>query len=424
MKKNLQRKKMIKNKLFFTAAKNDELKRVALALKSEFESGEIGYYHLPNSSDETIAKAREFLKGKNFSAIVVVGIGGSSVGVRAFYEMLQAKISPNLRFEILDNLDDFSVKNALNGLNFADTLFIVSSKSGTTIETISLFKLLLQKFSVSDFSQNFIFITDQASPLENFAKEKNATVINMPANVGGRFSVLSAIGIVPALALGLNANELLRGANEAKKRFLDEILNSNFENLEKNEIAQKAWHYATHKNAKINVLFSYCDRLKAFNDWYVQLWAESIGKKIGYTRYGLTPVGLVGSRDQHSFLQLIMDGVKDKTVTFMKVANSTSAEKIPNLSLANLQSCDFVNGLDLDSVLNFQCDATAQAVINEGVSVDVIEVGALDEANAGFLFYYYELLTSAVGAILGVSTYDQPGVEAGKRILKSMIENR
>ncbi|MDA3057742.1 glucose-6-phosphate isomerase [Campylobacter sp. VBCF_05 NA6] len=415
---------MIKNKLFFTKAKNDALKNVALALKDEFESGEIGYYHLPDSGERAIAQASEFLAGKIFSAVVVVGIGGSSVGVRAFYEMLREKIEPNLRFEILDNLDDFSVKNALNGLKFNDTLFIISSKSGTTIETISLFKVVLDEFGAQDLSRNFIFITDPNSALETYAKSQNATVINMPANVGGRFSVLSAVGLVPALALGLDARALLAGAKMAQERFLGEILNGNFENLENNEVVQKARHYATHKNATINVIFSYCDRLKAFNDWYVQLWAESIGKKIGYTRYGLTPVGLVGSRDQHSFLQLIMDGVKDKTVTFMKLKNSGTSRKIPNLSLENLASCDFVNDLSLESVLNFQCDATAQAVINEGVSVDVIEVGALDEANAGFLFYYFELLTSGVGAILGVNTYDQPGVEAGKRILKSMILNR
>ena len=175
-------------------------------------------------------------------------------------------------------------------------------------------------------------------------------------------------------------------------------------------LLQKAYHYATHKNAKINVIFSYGDRFLEFNDWYVQLWAESLGKKKAYKRYGLTPVGLIGSRDQHSFLQLIMDGVKDKTVTFIKVSAADG-----------LEGCDFVNGLNLGELINAQCGATMHALVQEGISVDVIELERLDEASAGFLIYYFELLTSATGIMLGINTYDQPGVEVGKRILKTML---
>ncbi|WP_297915610.1 glucose-6-phosphate isomerase, partial [uncultured Campylobacter sp.] len=322
-----------------------------------------------------------------------------------------------------DNLDGRSVNRALEGLNFARTIFIVSSKSGGTIETISLFKVVLDRFGVRDLkslARNFIFITDAGSPLDIFAREHGASVLNTPRNVGGRFSVLSAMGLVPAVGLGLDAHALLSGAEEAKRAYLDEILSASGEAAQ-NKILQKAHHYATHRSAKINVLFSYCDALRGFGEWYVQLWAESLGKKIGFSREGLTPIGLSGSRDQHSFLQLIMDGIKDKTVTFLKIADTGLSDAVPQLSLEPLQSCDFVNGMRLSEVLGRQCDATLQAVSNEGISVDLIEVSRLCEQSAGFLFYYFELLTSATGAILGVNTYDQPGVEAGKIILKSMI---
>lgn len=414
---------MVKNELFFPPAKDGALEEVAAKIRAEYESGEIGYYRLPQQGAGVIAQAKEFFSARSYDAIVLLGIGGSSVGARALYEMLAGKIRKDMRFEILDNLDGRSVNRALEGLNFASTIFIVSSKSGGTIETISLFKVVLDRFGVRDLkslARNFIFITDAGSPLDIFAREHGASVLNTPRNVGGRFSVLSAMGLVPAVGLGLDVHALLSGAEEVKKAYLDEILSAS-STVAQNKILQKAHHYATHRSAKINVLFSYCDALRGFGEWYVQLWAESLGKKIGFSREGLTPIGLSGSRDQHSFLQLIMDGIKDKTVTFLKIADTGLSDAVPQLSLEPLQSCDFVNGMRLSEVLGCQCDATLQAVSNEGISVDLIEVSRLCEQSAGFLFYYFELLTSATGAILGVNTYDQPGVEAGKIILKSMI---
>ena len=415
---------MVKNELFFPPAKDGALEEVAAKIRAEYESGEIGYYRLPQQGADEIAQAKEFFSARSYDAIVLLGIGGSSVGARALYEMLAGKIRKDLRFEILDKLDGRSVNRALEGLNFARTIFIVSSKSGGTIETISLFKVVLDRFGVRDLkslARNFIFITDAGSPLDIFAREHGASVLNISRNVGGRFSVLSAMGLVPAVGLGLDAHALLSGAEEAKKAYLDEILASDPAIIAQNKILRKAHHYATHKSAKINVLFSYGDALRAFGEWYVQLWAESLGKKIGFSRVGLTPVGLVGSRDQHSFLQLIMDGVKDKTVTFLKLTDNGTTDAVPGISLQGLEGCDFVNGMRLDEVLNLQCDATLQAVLNEGISVDLIEVSRLCEQSVGELFYYFELLTSATGAILGVTTYDQPGVEVGKRILKSLV---
>lgn len=402
---------MVKNSLFFKKSEFSEIKSYAKRLNSESESGEIGYYDLPNFGDEIIKETEEFFKDKIYDNIVLVGIGGSSVGVRAILRALRAK-KMRARLRILDNIDGFRFDTITQSIEFDKTIFIISSKSGTTVETISIFKAILDFYKPSDISKNFIFITDNGSKLEKFANQNNAKVFNIPKNVGGRFSILSAIGLVPMVALGLDAKALLQGGAQCKADFFDE---------KDDTLLQKAYHYATHKYAKINVLFSYCDRLAGLNDWYVQLWAESLGKKLGHTRFGLTPIGLVGSKDQHSFLQLIIDGTRDKTVSFIKILNQNSEKKVPNLSLENLDDLDFANGICMSEIINLQCDATMHALINEGISVDLIEVSELNERNLGYLFYYFELLTSAVGIMFGVNTYDQPGVEIGKRILKSLI---
>ena len=404
---------MLKNELFFEKTPLSAIGSYAKRMNDELKGGEIGYYHLPEIGANLLSEIAEFETTlAHVKSVVLVGIGGSSLGVKALKTMLSgAKRSRERELYFLDNVDAFSFESVCERVKFDETLFIISSKSGTTIETITLFKCILERFKPSNLSKNFIVITDPASPLEAYAKQNCVKFFNIPKNVGGRFSVLSAIGLVPLMLCGYDAAALLEGARACKKRFLEDGDDT---------LLQKAYHYATHKNAKINVIFSYGDRFLEFNDWYVQLWAESLGKKKGYKRYGLTPVGLIGSRDQHSFLQLIMDGVKDKTVSFIKVAADANTA-IPSISLNGLEGCDFVNGLNLGELINAQCSATMHALVQEGISVDVIELERLDEASAGFLIYYFELLTSATGIMLGINTYDQPGVEVGKRILKTML---
>ncbi|CZE51138.1 glucose-6-phosphate isomerase [Campylobacter geochelonis] len=401
---------MLRNSLKFSLVDKEKLKDSREKILKEIESGEIGYFHLSKIAKDTILQTREFVQKHKFKNLVVVGMGGSSLGVKAVVGLLEENYPNSPKIYFLDNLDSYSCKKVLDNIVFKDTLFIISSKTGTTIETISIFKYIVAKFSVLNLSENFIFITDKDSSLEKFGKECGVEIFHIPQNVGGRFSVFSAVGLVPFEMMGFDTLALIKGEEACKSDFLKDDF-----------ILQKAYHYATHRNAKINVVFSYLDKFESFNQWYVQLWAESLGKKKIYERVGLTPVGLIGSRDQHSFLQLIMDGIKDKTVTFLSVKASKNSEKIPNLKFAYMGSCDFVNGMGIDEVLNYQAQATMQAVVNEGVSVDSLEFDTLDEWHVGYLLSYYELLTSAVGAILGINTYDQPGVEIGKRILKNII---
>ena len=400
---------MVKNNLKFNRQNISSISSYTRRMNDEIKGDDIGYYHLPSLGMDIVSKIEEIAK-RDFDSVVLVGVGGSSLGVKALYDML------NLQKELifLDNLDPYSIEQNSTRINPNRSIFIISSKSGTTIETISIYKYILEKFNIKSY-ENFVFITDPNSPLESYAKEIGAIIFNIPKNVGGRFSVLSAIGLVPLGLCGADIKDLLAGANSAKEQYLDNGDDG---------VLQKAYHYATHSSAKINVLFSYSDRLTSFNEWYVQLWAESLGKKRGYKRVGLTPVGLVGSKDQHSFLQLIMEGVKDKTVTFITIKDHDSTISVPNLKLNFLDGCDFVNSKSIAEVFNAQAHSTMQALASEMISIDELVIDRLDEWHCGWLIYYYELLTSATGLMLGINTYDQPGVEAGKRILKKLLESK
>jgi len=177
----------------------------------------------------------------------------------------------------------------------------------------------------------------------------------------------------------------------------------------------------------VNTVFSYSSTLESFNKWYVQLWAESLGKKnINDTRQALTPVALVGPVDQHSFLQLIMDGVRDKTVTFIKVGDLKDNAKIPADDDGKFTDLglDYVNGLSFNELLNKQADATIKSVeAQKDIPCDVVTIRTVDEYNIAKLMFSYQLMVSTIGHFLQINTYDQPGVEDGKLILKENLKN-
>lgn len=410
---------MLTNTLHFKTVAPDLISAYTARLHAEANNGEIGYYHLPKLGDAILNKTKALqAKHKNLRHVVVVGIGGSSLGAKAVSRMLaheQHQDAAKLHF--LENLDPWSVDSLLKSITLKESFFFIVSKSGSTIETISLAKIVMAQMGCLpgsfEFADHFGVITDKDSPLDKFAGQFGLEAFHIPQNVGGRFSVLSAAGLVPLCLGGFDTKALLEGANACKVDFVD--------NTENEAILQKAYRYAIHKQASINVLFSYGDAFKEFNAWYTQLWAESLGKKHGYARMGLTPIGLIGSVDQHSFLQLIMEGPRDKTVTFLRIKDWAKRTPIPNLKLPFLDSVNYSNGLSVGSVLNAQCGATMQSIIQEGITTDLIEIDTLDAWHVGYLMYYFEVLTSTCGLMLGINTYDQPGVEVGKRILKNIL---
>jgi glucose-6-phosphate isomerase len=164
--------------------------------------------------------------------------------------------------------------------------------------------------------------------------------------------------------------------------------------------------------------------LEYFTQWYVQLWGESLGKRQKHSAFhvGLTPIGLIGPKDQHSFLQLIMEGTRDKSVTFIKIKDFENSLKIPNISLDALDNMDIINDINFSDLINMQCDSIIQAIhTQQDIPLDSITIDKANEYNIGSLIFYYELLTSLVGILIDVDTYNQPGVELGKAILKQKL---
>lgn len=390
------------------------------SLRYEAQSGEIGYYSLPHSSRAICDEiSRNLLNETVFiSTIAIVGIGGSSLGIKAIDRLLRPKTPHAKKIIYLENSDPLSITQELDEIEIDKTLFIVISKSGGTVETLSIFKRLIVTFDLKlDHAKNILIVSDEGSILSHFADEHHLRRYVIPANVGGRFSVLSAVGMVPLTLAGFDTHSLLEGAGSFLNRFWER---------KEEHLLQKATYYVTHaERMPMNVLFAYSDMFEEFGKWVVQLWGESLGKRNRRgERVGLTPISLIGSVDQHSFLQLIIEGPLNKTVTFMHINHSQESLMIPNLSLKYLEKSDFVNGVSFNDLINAQCQATMQSVLQSGVSVDEIAWDRLDEASVGEMFIYYELLTSLSGVLLEVNTYDQPGVELGKQILQTYFESR
>lgn len=384
----------------------------------EKESGRIGYYTLPKSAaalvDETASLAQEntLLRSGAIKNIVVIGIGGSSLGIKAVDSLLKTKKGERELF-FFENSDPVDISRTLSKLTKEESLFIVISKSGSTIETTSIFKTVISHFALDldgADRERVMVITDAGSSLSQFAGAYGIKEFNIPENVGGRFSVLSAVGIVPLTLAGYDTKALLGGADAFLERFLAK---------EEMHLLEKACFYYEHaKQNPINVLFSYANDLENLTKWYVQLWGESLGKIDAFENsVGMTPIGLIGAVDQHSFLQLLIEGPKDKTVTFIGIDDFENGLTIPDVSLKHIEKTDFVNSKTFNALINAQCDATRQSLVQSGVAVDSIVLDKVDEANIGTMIIYYELLTSLVGAMLMVNTYDQPGVELGKQIL-------
>jgi glucose-6-phosphate isomerase len=383
------------------------------------ERESIGYYNLPSQNLDKLNRfvedfEKEYSDIKN---IIVIGIGGSSLGTRAIYKFLVSSKKLKRKMYFLESTDPSELQDLINNIDIYNSHFLVVSKSGNTVETTSIFKYI---YTLLEENHNyFSFITEKKSNLHKFAKSIGSKSIFIPKNVGGRFSVLSNIGLVPLALVGVEIETLLYGARRMEVSFFGD-------GYIKNTLLKKATYIAANYNTyNINTIFTYSESLKYFCEWYVQLWGESLGKRQNHSslNVGLTPIGLIGPKDQHSFLQLIVEGIRNKSVTFIMVDDFKLKLDIPDISLKHLEEIDIVNGVSFNTLINKQAKATLQSLKEIKIPLDVITLPHIDELHIGELIYYYELLTSSVGILLDVNTYNQPGVENGKIILKDMLQN-
>ncbi|MBI4125897.1 MAG: glucose-6-phosphate isomerase [Deltaproteobacteria bacterium] len=389
------------------------------------KSGDAVFFDLPDLpglTDGLHQKAKEI--AERFDNLVVLGIGGSALGLRC---LVQALLSPwhNLldrkgrkgrpRLFVCDNIDPRTFALLLDHLDFSQTCFHIISKSGRTIETAAQFfivlKYLQEKIGKS-WRDHLVITTDaEGGELRPFVKKEGIASFSLPAKLGGRYSVLSAVGLFPAAVLGMPIDDLLKGARQMTERCAHAELDANA------AYRLAAIHALLEKQGKkISVMMPYADGLSLFADWYVQLWAESLGKG----GKGTTPVKSLGSTDQHSLLQLYMDGPNDKVTTFLRVEKFHDQKAMTTVRGVS-ENFSFLEGHDLGTILNVQQRATAQALAKANRPNLTVTLPELNARHMGQLLMVYQIATAFAGALAGSNPFDQPGVELSKKLTREML---
>jgi glucose-6-phosphate isomerase len=310
----------------------------------------------------------------------------------------------------------------LDVLQPATTLALVVSKSGGTVETAAQLLVIQQwleaKLPAGDVKKRIVAITDPAQgPLRAQATEQGWPTLAVPPNVGGRFSLLSPVGLLPALLAGIDIDAMLDGARTMAARCTTTVLRDNPAGI------VAAVHVLQHRlrGRSINVMLPYSDRLRPFAAWYVQLWAESLGKRLDrggrVVEQGPTPIAAVGATDQHAQMQLFMEGPRDKLITFVRVEDPGKDLTIPKSNGANA----YLGGTTLHQLLDAEREGTTQALAIDGRPSLTLSLARLDAATLGALFFLYEAATAFAGELYGVYAFDQPGVEHGKRLAYGLL---
>jgi glucose-6-phosphate isomerase len=393
------------------------------------EAGELGFFELPGH-EETLRQIEQFADGAGqaFSDVVVLGIGGSALGMIALRSALLKPAWNELsdeqrdffpRVHVLDNVDPATLGPLLERLDLGRTLFNVVSKSGGTAETMSQYlvvRRMLEDRLGEHYRRHLLFTTDpEKGVLRQLARAEEIAALPIPANVGGRFSVLSAVGLLPAALVGIDVRALLAGAREMTERCETDDLRRNPAGL----FAALQYLADTEARAPIHVMMPYSDRLRDVADWFRQLWAESLGKQ--RTRggeevfVGPTPVKSLGATDQHSQVQLYIEGPFDKTITLLAETERETDLEIPGV-YPELGELGYLGGHTLGGLLRTELLATEAALTRRGRMNMMIEVERVDAHALGGLFMLLQIATVYGGFFYGVDPLDQPGVELGKQL--------
>lgn len=355
--------------------------------------------------------------------VVVLGIGGSALGAVALRTALlprdwnartRAQRGGRPRLHVLDNVDPRSVRGLLELVDLPRTRFLVISKSGSTAETMSQYVLIRERLAAAGIAAKdaLAFVTDPAKGvLRPIANAEGIPAFEIPPNVGGRFSVLTPVGTLPAALLGLDVDALIAGATAMR----DRCANDRFRDNPALAFAALQWRAHLEAGQGMHVLMPYSDAFRDLAPWFVQLWAESLGKRTGDGRHvGPTPIVAVGATDQHAQVQLFMEGPADKTVTFLDVEEPEGGELlIPRDAPAELA---YLGGHGFAELLRAECRATAGALATMGRPTMTLKVTRADAWHLGGLFMLFELATIYAGQLYEVDPLDQPGVELGKQL--------
>jgi len=383
-------------------------------LRDQHSAGKLELLGIPARTDDLRAAAKRAGELKGFATIAVLGIGGSSLGGQALTALRKAR-KPYVEFH--DNPDPFSWARALKRFDLKKTHFIAISKSGGTAET--LMQVLtaaeaLEKAGVKSLKKHFTVITEpHDSALASFADSIGAVKLDHPTGVGGRYSVLTIVGALPALCMGLNFRQLRAGAQAA----LDQVLDARTPG-DAPAAQGAALHHALAEDGKLatTILWPYADDLAVFGGWWRQLWAESLGKD----GKGSTPVSVLGPVDQHSQLQLFRDGPGNALFTLVQVDTKGKGAAAPRARAKSLK-LDYLAGKRLGDLVDAECRATAQTLFKNGRPVRRIHLAKVDEFHLGALMMHFMLETIIMGRLMGVDPFDQPGVEEGKVLARQYL---
>ena len=386
-----------------------------------------GWMDLPYNQDQIADDIIACANGvrEKFDTFVVLGIGGSALGPSAVFNALRHLRYNDLpkekrggpKFYVEDNVDPERMASLLDVIDVEKTMFNVITKSGATSETMAQFLIIydLLKSKLGDkANQHIIATTDQnKGNLIKIAKQEGFPTFYIPDGVGGRFSEFCPVGLLPAAVLGIDIKLMLQGAKD-----MDQMCR--VDDVSKNPalFASLLMHIAMETGHNISVMMPYADSLRLISDWYCQLWAESLGKSVDYdgklVYAGQTPVKALGVTDQHSQVQLYTEGPFDKVIVLLAVNNFRSTVDIPH-GFADIPDVNFLCGSTMNKLINTEMEATEYALTKAGRLNMRITLDSVDEYSLGQLLYFFMLHTAYSGAMLNIDTYNQPGVEEGKK---------
>lgn len=412
---------------------NEAAKQFAAA-KRGFDAlragGTVGFVDLP--SDTTLLAQVERFSGTargKYDDVVILGIGGSALGPIALrtalrpsgWNMLDDKARDGYpRLHVLDNVDPETIDALLGRLRLERALFIVTSKSGGTAETMAQFLIVHDRITRQklDVTKQLVFVTDpKQGALRPLAERLKVPALDIPASVGGRFSVLTPVGTLPAALIGIDVKSLLSGAAEMTKRCENPELTKNPAGV----YAMLQWLADTRLTKTIAVFMPYSDALRDFAAWFVQLWAESLGKhRPDGTSVGSTPLAALGATDQHAQVQLFMEGPADKTVTFVAVDKRATDVTIPT-AFPDVKELGYLAGHSLGELIDVEQRATAGALAKRGRPNLTIHLERVDAAHVGQLMMLLEIATAYAGQLYGIDAFNQPGVELGKQFAYALL---
>lgn len=373
---------------------------------------DIGFPFIPERTElwQQAQQLGHHLRSK-YQKMIIVGIGGSSLGPKVIHELAQTN-----NIDFMDNVDPIKILSQLNLLlNLTEVVWVFISKSGTTIETLATLEFVSQYYNQKGLkleSQSVVVTELKQSSLFNWALKNNIPILEIPFDVGGRFSVLSSVGLLPAAFLGLDLEKIKRGAIKALQ--------------DKNSIVEVSAHLlqSFERQEWITQLWNYNSRLFFFGQWFQQLWAESLAKKINLhgekAARVSSPFAAVGACDQHSILQQVMEGAKDKFVIFQRFYDSETEG-------FRLHQCQFpetkiLTDKKIGQLLSAELLATQEAMENEGIHTLRLEYDHLNEECLGYLFMFWQMVVATIGESLEINTFNQPGVELGKVLAKRKLD--